>query len=610
MATHPRAEDPRALSETTRSVRGLLGSLIAVPLAAFFFGSQWSCDERLEPPTARIVSEVGPSATREAPLRWRAEETDSEGAARLRPREAADIALPRPLEEFSIELQAEAASSYQVSASREGGGFDLVWTALGAPEATGLTTRLSPPLRLAAPANSLRITPLVRREPTSISALRLIAPRWSLPHLALAPLPWIVWCGLWAAGRRPSAARAAGQTLEAWQRTDLWIAAVVMYLILFRVTAPGLAGAAAAAAILVTIFCLRRAPIATASTLVGVAICAVIVSKALTAIVVAAVAEQFDLTVDHRLKPDGRDINSDGIRFRGEADDVKEEDFAVLFLGDSFTFGTRLRNRTTYPDAFATFLNSRECPTTVRAINFGWPSASPLLSLRLLRQIGHKYKPDLVVYNLDMTDFHDDLRYERTLQSAGELEIDSARLLQQFVDRRLPWLSVDLAGATGLRGLLRPGRPREIGGEPEMPSDRFFATKYPLEETRTWIESGVMKNLAAIHEFAADTLEAPMVLVLYPRAYQYSDRESPKNWEGRAYETLGPFVREPFRYFDEVAARLPYPSVNLLPAFELSKTFPLYFEDDPHWNRDGARLAGRAAAQAIGGLGLIPCANP
>jgi hypothetical protein len=50
--------------------------------------------------------------------------------------------------------------------------------------------------------------------------------------------------------------------------------------------------------------------------------------------------------------------------------------------------------------------------------------------------------------------------------------------------------------------------------------------------------------------------------------------------------------------------------VDLLPAFETSKTFPLFLEDDPHWNREGARLAARTAAKAIHRLGLIPCENP
>jgi hypothetical protein len=101
-----------------------------------------------------------------------------------------------------------------------------------------------------------------------------------------------------------------------------------------------------------------------------------------------------------------------------------------------------------------------------------------------------------------------------------------------------------------------------------------------------------------------------MVLVIYPRAYQYSETESPWNWESRSYEVLGRFVREPFRYFEAAASELPYPVVNLLPAFETATTFPLYLEDDPHWNRDGARLAATTAAREIGKLGLIPCEIP
>jgi len=437
--------------------------------------------------------------------------------------------------------------------------------------------------------------------------------RLEVPHWVLPPLPWIVWCGLWLARRSPSSASAAERALEVWRRADLWIAAGAIYSILFRVTVPGVAGSMAASAILAGVFLLRRAPIATASVIATAALCGAVVPRVLAAIVVARVSEEYDLTVDHRLKPDGKHINSDGIRFQGEAPDVKEEEFVILFLGDSFTFGTRLVNRRTYPRAFQAFVNQSECTAPVRTINFGWPSASPLLSLRLLRQIGYEYKPDLVVYSLDVTDFQEDLRYEQALRSAGDYEVDSSRLLQQFIDRKLPWLNVDLADATGLGDLLRTRKPRNAdssGDAPEFPADRFFVTKYPLDETRAWIERGVMKNLAAIHDFATGTLEVPMVLVLYPRAYQYSDRETPKNWEARAYETRGPFVREPFRYFEEVADQLPYPLVNLLPAFETSKTFPLFLEDDPHWNQEGARLAARTAARAIHRLGLIPCEIP
>ena len=85
----------------------------------------------------------------------------------------------------------------------------------------------------------------------------------------------------------------------------------------------------------------------------------------------------------------------------------------------------------------------------------------------------------------------------------------------------------------------------------------------------------------------------------------------PQNWEeelGR-YERLGPFAREPFRYFEEEAraGRLPYPSLSLLPAFEQAEEFPLYLSDDPHWNAAGSRFAARALLPLLLSHGLLPC---
>ena len=53
--------------------------------------------------------------------------------------------------------------------------------------------------------------------------------------------------------------------------------------------------------------------------------------------------------VDHRNKPNSGDINSDGIRSRFESEHFEEEDFNILFLGDSFVYGLNL------PDAEKAF---------------------------------------------------------------------------------------------------------------------------------------------------------------------------------------------------------------------------------------------------------------
>ncbi|MBW2667736.1 MAG: hypothetical protein JRE13_15730 [Deltaproteobacteria bacterium] len=576
--------------EAMRNIRPLLGSLVAVPIVVLFFGSQWSWDDRFE-------------------LVLRSSDDDSENTASavIPARSSARADLPRPVDLLTLEIRADGAVGYRVSAARADAYPEVIWTALEQANAPGTTTRRSPPLRLREPTASLHFSAREPRDPVPMPSIGVIAPRWSFPHLALIPALWLLFIMLGLKGRggrdRPSAQRA----LATWGRCDVWLATGLIYLVLFRIAAPGWVGLAAATAIFVAVWFARLMPAVTAVLLATTAAVATLAPHVLTAVVVAQVSEQFDLTVDHRPRPNGKNINSDGLRFEGESDSVWEEDFVVLFLGDSFTFGTRLRDPDTYPKAFENFANAHSCTQRIQAINFGWPSASPLLGLRLLRRIGYAYKPDLIVYSLDMTDFLDDLRYERALRSAGEYEVDTSRVVQQLVDRFAPWLNADFAAGDGLRELRRPGRPRAVGGEPELPTDRFFVTNAPLDQTRHWIETGVMKNLDELERFSSGTLHAPTTVVIYPRSYQYPNSESPDNWERRFYDADSPFVREPFRYFSEVAAELPYPVIDLMPTFEQSTATPLFLEDDPHWNRAGARLAGTALVTRLVELGLLPC---
>jgi hypothetical protein len=162
-----------------------------------------------------------------------------------------------------------------------------------------------------------------------------------------------------------------------------------------------------------------------------------------------------------------------------------------------------------------------------------------------------------------------------------------------------------------MRSLFRTADETEAKeGEVSLPRDRFFVTAQPLEKSRADIERGVMKNLAALHDFSKERLNTPMALVVYPRAYQYSLQESRHSWESHRYETLGPWVGEPFRYFRENADRLPYPVLSVLPAFESADQFPLFREDDPHWSEAGARLMAETVAHWAAESGLIPCRLP
>ena len=107
---------------------------------------------------------------------------------------------------------------------------------------------------------------------------------------------------------------------------------------------------------------------------------------------------------------------------------MRAEEFVVLFLGDSYTYGLYLDYEQTLPYAFERIARELDCGVPIRAVNAGWISASPLLGFRWLQEMGRAYRPDLVVYALDVTDFYDDLAYEQKLRRGNDLRVEPARV--------------------------------------------------------------------------------------------------------------------------------------------------------------------------------------
>jgi len=290
----------------------------------------------------------------------------------------------------------------------------------------------------------------------------------------------------------------------------------------------------------------------------------------------------FVTDVDH-LPIDG---NSDNVRSEREAQEYGEEDFNIVFLGDSFTYGLRVEREQTFAHGVERILNAalseRGLGGRVSTINFGWASSSPLLSLRRLQHIGAKYHPDLVALCVDMTDFHDDIKYASMLQRRGVYWLyDKIPLTLKVIDEVLPRVSRKLRRWTNA----------------DLPEQRFFASAAPLEETRPYF-APLVENVGRIDEWCGER-DIPFVLFVLPRAYQYSADESPDNWEAARYSVLGPYSHEPFRFFDELRSRVEFPIHSLLPAFQATAVFPTCFRDDPHWTPAGHDVAAEAIAVAL-----------
>jgi len=592
-----------------REIRPFLGTLVLVPVVALLFGSHWSWDRSVAPSRIwRIAPDAAPGDRgEEVRLHFYEDGSDPGRGVELGDGSVLLSEFPQEVSRFEVVLQVDPNDFYVVLGGPDESSLQPLWKVRRERSESVLTTLRSPPLEVSAPIRFLQVEGLRGVGARSVAGLRLDLEPLAIPHALLVPLLWGAWLLLRWAGRRGLAGR-ADAILDRWKRADLWLAAVLIGAVVLETPSFLVYSLLAVTAIWGVLRLLAawiaRSPVSLAAAIVVVGLLALIVPWVFEAAITARLAELHDLTVDHRPRPGG-EINEDRLRFAGTAADLVGEGFVVLFLGDSFTFGDTLQYDDAYPYVFERIVAGFDCTAPVRSVNGGWVSSSPLLALRLLREIGPEYRPDLVVYSLDMTDFHDDLLYEQRLREGGDLEIDTSEALVQLLVRTLPGLSSQRTRLEGMRAAFR-SRGGGRNEEAALPEDRFFATAQPLERSVAHIEDGVVKNLAALHDLT-ETLGASMALVVYPRAYQYSMEESRESWESHRYEPMGPWVREPFRYFQEKASRLPYPVLNTLPAFEKADEFPLFREDDPHWNEAGARLMAETVARWTAESRLIPC---
>lgn len=286
--------------------------------------------------------------------------------------------------------------------------------------------------------------------------------------------------------------------------------------------------------------------------------------------------------VDHRPEVMGPEWNSDALRATRGREAFRAENMNILFLGDSFALGFRVRGNEAFPIRTGDLLRATFREHPIEVANFAWTSSSPWLSYRRLVEIGEAYAPDMVVQCIDMTDFQDEIRWRNMLARKGIYRLyDKIPVALKVWEKCAP-------------GLFERVLSWSVGGQP---LERFFAVKDPLETTRHWF-APLVESLDAIATWCAEH-DAAFVVVVAPRSYQYSDRECPSNWEAAEYPVLGPYVLEPFRFFDELSERVDYPIYSLLAVFRDTDVFPTCFEDDPHWNRDGHRVAAGAVARLL-----------
>lgn len=95
-------------------------------------------------------------------------------------------------------------------------------------------------------------------------------------------------------------------------------------------------------------------------------------------------------------------INADG--FRGDEFDTASDVKRILFLGDSYTFGWGVDQHETLPRAVEAALAEPPFNLEVDAWNLGVPGYNTVQEFHLLKEVMHRYSPDLVVLGYVMND--------------------------------------------------------------------------------------------------------------------------------------------------------------------------------------------------------------
>lgn len=113
----------------------------------------------------------------------------------------------------------------------------------------------------------------------------------------------------------------------------------------------------------------------------------------------------FTEEIQNKTRFDGKIIGgfANSMGLRDKEYEFKHDTYRILALGDSFTYGSGLRNQNSWPKKTETFLHSKGF-NNLEILNGGRPGTDTISQYKLFERFTSKYEPDMVVMGFIIND--------------------------------------------------------------------------------------------------------------------------------------------------------------------------------------------------------------
>jgi len=263
-------------------------------------------------------------------------------------------------------------------------------------------------------------------------------------------------------------------------------------------------------------------------------------------------------------------INGDG--FRDESTPATDGDTLVLAVGDSFTFGSGVQMRESYPKVLQRLL--RDAGRSVRVINAGVPGYGMDQTFKLVSHHGAALRPDLVLVGVQCSDVFDAFDVPLYDVRDGRLiELDATKTYP-FVQGRLAELAPRVVARSFTFAVVLAGG---LGRDP------FGQRPVATVSIGDWAREKIRLEVLELQRQAAHDRFTVMVLLM------------------PCLERLDSGAIDPYGSLASDLARAGVPVVDTLPPMRafVPDARRLFFAENRHLNAEGNRVLATVVARVV-----------